>query len=529
MAAEITPSCLRIPGRQLWPSLTLRGFQHIDLAMPTEKWKLTTLAFAVTFLVEYFCVLHGFGSFYQLSGDSLCQIGYWKILSMPWLSGSLAASATKPGQVFIFGILHQYFTGTALRLVLALFGAGLSLSLGLIAAEVGGAAGGVCAVFFSVGYLSEFVRVGDSTLFLLPLLFGGLYLYYCHSPRVKALGLSFLALTPLFRIEAVAAVGLVLLIHLLKREWRAFALGSVALAAGMGIWLAVLFRVQGEVSRFTSSAAAGYSPGPKVPFFAWLVRDLRGSLFQRSAFPCLVLILVGVAGTCLRFPKYRGYLVAFGPVLIIFVNYLFLGGYLSPRYFATAFAFGICVGTGVLFAILKRSPQLLPPRAALLPATVLIMAIGALFYAPWVTRLVAAPPPSPLYITDGLGLYREKLVPVGSRILSEDDALYVLLMNDPNRFSKIYTLQSFNIADEHRRRAILADTDFIYLLKGHFPWYYLFVNATVHRPNLDSDRFRGVIEEMIRSNTSAAIYGVALTPLLNDGTRLLLKVEHPAG
>ena len=498
------------------------------MTMPAEKTKSTLFCFTLVFLVDFFCILHGFDSFYQLSGDSLCQIGYWKILSRPWLAGSIAGASAKPGQILIFGILHQYSNGVALRVILALFGAGLALSLGMIAADIGGTAAGICSIFFSVGAFSEFVRIGDSTLFLLPFLFGGLSLYYYRSSPMKKWGLLLLVLTPLFRIEAVFAVGIVLLLHFLKKEWKEFAIGSLALAISMGVWVTFLFKIQGEVARFGAGAVCGYTFGPKGPLFASLARELVGVFFHYSPFFSLILILAGVAGACLHFRKHRQYLIVLSPIFIVLINYIILGGSLSTRYFETAFAFGISVGVGVLFALFKRPLPFLLRKGAIVSAPALLLLASTLFYLPLIKRLIAPPPPPPVFISDGLGLYREKLIPAGSRILSEDDALYVLLMNDPDRFKKVYTLQAFNVENERHRTAILANTDFIYLLKGDHPYYYLLINATVNRPDLAPDRFRGIIEGMIRGNSRASIYGAALTPLVNDETRLILKVEHPA-
>ena len=227
-----------------------------------------------------------------------------------------------------------------------------------------------------------------------------------------------------------------------------------------------------------------------------------------------------------HFRKYRGYLTALGPVIVVFINYIFLGGSLSTRYFETAFAFGISAGVGVLFALSKRPLPLLPRKLGLVSAPALLLLAGALCYLPLIKRSVSPPPPPPLNIADGLELYREKLIPAGSRILSEDDVLYVLMMRDPDRFRRVETLQLFNVADERRRTTILANTDFIYLLKGDYRWYYLFANPAADSRDPDPDRFNGFIREIIRSNSRAGIYGVMLTPLVNDEKRLILKVDR---
>jgi len=65
---------------------------------------LTTAGFfAVAF--TFFGAIHP-GKF-GISGDSLCQIAYGKILFHPGLAGSVGASQTKPAQVLLLGITHE--------------------------------------------------------------------------------------------------------------------------------------------------------------------------------------------------------------------------------------------------------------------------------------------------------------------------------------------------------------------------------------------------------------------------------------
>ena len=430
----------------------------------------------------------------------------------------------KPGQVLIFGLLHQCSGDVALRLLLALLGAGLSLMLGRIAVGIGGGWAGFCGAALSVGAFSEFVRGGDSHLFLIPLLFGGLLLYYYRPQGMKKWGLLLLVLAPLFRIEAAAAVVIVLLIHLLRREWKEFAAGAGALALSMGIWLIFMFRIQLEISRFTS-AEAGYMPGPRGPFLSYFLGDLKAAFSYYSTAISLSLLATGAAGVALRFREWRRYLIALVPVSVIFVNYIFLGGSLATRHFEATFAFGLSVGVGVLFAASSRL-RLMPRKGFSIPAAALVLLPGLVFYLPSARRLAAPPPPLEPYVADGLGLCAEKLIPAGSRLLSEDDALYVLLMNAPDRFRKVRTLQQFNISGERGRAETLADTDFIYLLKGGYAWYYLNIDSTCRRPGSGTDKFMTLIREIMRSNSGAGIYGVTLTPLVNDAARLVLKVER---
>ena len=501
--------------------------------MTTGRNKLIFTGCVLVFFINLFFILLKFNGFYNLSGDSLCQIAYWKILSRPWLSGSIAASAVKPGQVIVFGLIHQYFNGSTLCVVLALFGAWLTLILGGVAAGMGGIAAGLCCIFLTVGASLEFVRRGDSNLFLIPLLFSGITLYYdARSYAVKNIGLLLLVLASLFRIEAVFAVGVVLLLHLSRREWRGFIVGSCALAMSMGIWLVFLYKIQGELCRFTcSGASTGYTCGPYMPLSAKLsnmVREFTGVLICGATLPIWLLVIIGIIGSCLYFREYRKYLIVLSPILVNCVNYIFLKGALySVRFYATIYAFGLSVGIGVLFMLLQRFPPR-PRRKVFFSLILFISVVGLIvLYILPIRRIIKFVPANTAYIADGLELSRETLLPAGSHILSEDDVLYVLLMNAPDRFKKIYTLQMFNMADESSRNSILADTDFIYLLKRGHGCYYMYVNVYNDRPDLDSDKFRLLIKEIIRSGSKADIYGVTLIPLVNDNKRLILKVVHP--
>lgn len=470
----------------------------------------------------------------SLLGDNLCQIAYWKILFHPNLAESIGASFTKPGQVLVMGLLFELDTligGYAFSAGMCLVMAFCVWSLTRIASDIGGRAA-ACFVFpLSVWvFLGEFLG-GSFSIFLIPLLFTGLQLFFFNAgSREKMVGLILLVLSIHFHIQAVAVVAAVGVVLLCQRRWKDLGLLALLGCISISVWVAIILRIQGSFQRLNSGAAAGYVVSYTsfdIPFaaddrYAYLMWAIREGFQADSHFivVMLMLMVIGVMG-CLR-DRYRYYLVVFAALALLLINVLLLGGEFNfERYFALFYGFAISVGVAVLArgVFCKNQGRITVSRvlnAALLAAVVLMFDFSqfnryarsqseVLHFVPKAAEMLASPKISGAH-----------------RLMTEDDLLYPAVAMEPRRFSSLKALQHFNVLPEERRRAVLAETDLVWIATDA-SHHFFYLEYVPERAWL-SDPFRVMVHEIFRTGMPGSLYGYRFEPLERDARKLLLRV-----
>jgi len=471
------------------------------------------------FLFFYRDYLHIF----QMAGDNICQIAYWKIIFHDNLTGSIGASYTKPGQLLILGALYEVsgICGeTAFSGGICLVMAGCVWCLSRIATNIGGRLAGFAAFLASsYVFLPEFFA-GSYSIFLTPVLFTGIWLYF-YSPDSKTLGRVLLVLSIQFHIQAITVVAVIWCILLIKREWRELALFSAASSASLAVWLVVILRIQGAFERLNSGAAAGYV-APFGEAFAYdnkldyiykaVTTELAGNY---TICALLALAVIGIVGSHRN--SCKAYLSVFSIIILLMINVVLLDGTINlGRYFSLLYAFGCSVGiaTMVQFAgkRLERYKYLL-----LLPVIIpfVLLMNGSIRHYGHLQL--------PDYITSAATLLQDKNIPFSTRLMTEDDLLYPIVMQHPDRYQTLTALQYFNVSGESKRKQILAKTDYIWIVttNGH-PYYYL--RHTV-LPAWQVDTFRQMVYEIIQHQQPKKLYGFCFTPLEISTEHLLIQVK----
>lgn len=473
---------------------------------------------------------------FRMAGDNLCQIAYWKILFHPSLSGSTSAAFTKPGQLLILGMLYQ---GTLL-LGPYLFKVGLSLVMGAciwavtrVATDIGGRFAGVITFPVVVwGFAMEFVE-GSASIFLIPCLFAGSWLYF-YRPRYKNIGRLLLVATIQFHIHAIAVLGVIFLFLLFKKEWKELGLFSLYGSLSIALWVEVIYLIQGSMARLNSGAAAGYvAPLEGMPDsrLTYMFEVLREGFVQQPAVRTLfILMAIGVIGAVAY--GYRHYLVVFASVLVLAANVAILGGTFNlERYCATFYAFGCAVGIGT---IVRYATELRSSPARLLKAVLSIAVLVSVLFLDF--SYFNLPRQLKLgnydtyigghYVASARNLLADPFVEPTVRLLTEDDIIYSLIVLDPVRFTSLAALQQFNVLSVAERKKVLSRTDQIWisLTDGH-PYYYLF---HLPEPKWEQDDFRRLVVNILRDNRPGSLYGFKFIPVHRTSERLLLKVL-PAG
>ncbi|MDD2855378.1 MAG: hypothetical protein PHU01_07605 [Desulfuromonadaceae bacterium] len=485
----------------------------------------------------------GFGYFYifygklthvlGLQGDNLCQIAYWEILFHPNMIGSIGASYTKPGQIIVMGLLYElnaFLGGYA-------FSAGISLIMGLcvwsllkIATDFGGKVAAVIALPAICGvFLLEFLHVSFS-IFLIPIIFTGIR-YYFYQPKQKALGRLLLLSSIHFHIQAIATLASIWGGIVLQKRWKELAIFSGIGVISITLWVAIILRVQGSIDRLNSGAAAGYIASYNSYKFnsntneklGYLWHELQSGFSQHYDYVLFlsVFAVFGVAG-CIRY-GYKQYLNVFSVMLLLIFNVVALGGTLNfERYFALFYALAITIGIGSVVRCIKNvdwKRNVITGVLATFPALSLI----AVYDYSLLTKYVNAQKPILKFVVDASNVINNENVPESTRLMTEDDFLYPIMVMQPERYSKLTALQYFNVAPEQERRRILANTDLIWIaMEFYHPCYYL--NYTP-KESWVSDPFRLMVEKIIENQKDNHLYGFTFEPVEIDEEKLILRVK----
>lgn len=475
-------------------------------------------------IFSYFLLFHGNSlHIFQMAGDNVCQIAYWKTIFHPNLTGSIGASYTKPGQLLILGILYELstiFGEIAFKAGLCLIMASCVCCLSRIATEISGRGTGI-VVFLAASwvFLPEFVA-GSYSIFLIPAVFTGLWLYY-FKPDKKVLGRLLLVLSIQFHIQAITVLAVVWLIHLVKKEWKELAAFSAAAACSLALWIVAILRVQGAFDRINSGATIGYvAPFGEVFSFDskldYILKAVTTELSSNYTIgPLLILAVIGVAGSyCTRF---KIFLSVFSIIILLVINVVLLNGSINlGRYFSLIYAFSCSVGVATLLQMatpLFGRQKFLLAWLALIPSVLMLDS----------SRLHLQQQPLPDYITSASTLLHDSNMPFSTRLMTEDDLLYPIVAQFPDRYPSITALQYFNVANEAKRKQILSRTDYIWIMTNNrHPYYYL---SHLPLPEWQTDKFRLMIYEMMQDHRPKSLYDFIFIPIEIGGERLLIQVK----
>ncbi|GAM10550.1 hypothetical protein OR1_02839 [Geobacter sp. OR-1] len=537
-AAYFDPGYIGRNGTQLLRMLFSFNFLYFVVAgIAMVKWKLAErrfnlLVFAAAFI--YLLIFYsGYLDLFRMEGDNICQVAYWEILFRPNLAASIGAAFTKPGQVVVLGLLYK------LSLIMGgfVFKGGICLVMALciwclvrIATDLGGRmAGAVAFPVAATAFLIEFLAASNS-IFLIPSLYIGIWLYLVRKEH-KPLGRFLLVLSVHFHIYAIAVLLVVWLVLFFRKEWRELIVFSAWALISMVLWAAVLYRVQGAFDRFSSGPGAGYvgplegMPDSKLDYMINIVRTgLAENSMTRLLF---ALVAIGVFGAC-----YYGavsYLGVFSILIILVLNVVFMGGTFNlERYCAPFYAFGCSLGIGTiirLVAELKRQGQVAGRGAATALLLMLAISFGYALpdYSPYSNTANAQVLPVKDFIVSANKLLSDDALATATRLMTEDDFVYPIVIQAPDRFTSLTALQYFNVSSELKRRELLAKTDYILLaMNDSHPYYYL---THLLVPEWDNDPFRLMIHDIIRNGRERFLYGFSFAPVAINPEYLIVKVE----
>lgn len=509
--------------------LYLGGMAAVLTQMKLPEKRYNTLLFFC--LAAYFLLFYGqYLHIFTMAGDNICQIAYWKILFHPNLTGSIGASFTKPGQILILGPLYELsgiFGESIFRTGLCLIMAACVWSLIKVASDIGGKEAGLIAFFATTQvFLFEFIA-GSFSIFLIPVLFAGLWLYFYRQEH-KTLARLLLVLSIQFHILAIAVLGVVWITILLKKQWRELSLFSLHLIASIGIWALVLLRIQGSFERFQLGASAGYLPSQDYLIYAskteFLIKTVWTELAASYSVQGLLFMAgIGIAGAF--YYGYRYYLSIFATVALLLFNLaLFGGGINLGRYFSPIYAFSCSVGIGTLVLAIKQLKiRTLFFRKyfvlAALFAVIIIFSMSAARSASFLTSDGTQP-----YVKSALYLLNDNKLPSSIALLAEDDLLYPIVLSSPDRYKKLTALQYFNSVQDQERKLILQQTDYIWIvLNGEHMYYYLNHLADATWSN---DPFRLMVKSILQTKQYGSLYGFSFVPVDINAERLILKVER---
>jgi hypothetical protein len=510
-----------------WPRVANRWYE-------VTLFSLATL-YLYLFYGDYLLLMH-------MSGDSICQVAYWNILFRPELTGALGVAFGKPGQIILLGLLYQFslLAGHWLfKVGLCLIMAACVWSLAAVATDLGGRVAGVLAFFLSLwAFQADFVFSG-SAIYAITAVFAGLRLYFASpdsagSPRWRWLGRLLLVLAIQFRIEAIAVLAVVGLIHWARREWRQMWLFALWTALSLLFFVGLLYMVQGSLDRLNSGAAVGYV-GPvlangqmdpalsedKIQYIIRMVKeDFSNQVYIRFLF---ILVIAGISGLVF-FPR-RYYLSVFASLTVIVANVFLLGGTFNlERYCDLIYAFGCAIGSGVLVCYATWALRRRTFMGAVGVAFAILVLLAGFDFARLNVYQQLDPAGTSEAFASTMDLLEDDLLPERSRLMTEDDLLAHMLVIAPDRFPAVTSLQYFNVASLARRQEILARTDFIWIDLNGFPYYYLFHMA---RQEWLSDPFRQMVQAMLAGQGGEErLYGVRFVPVDISPSRLLLRVEH---
>lgn len=494
-----------------------------------------TAVFAIAFIYEFLYYGRNLG-LSSMEGDNICQIAYWNILLRPNLAGSLGSSVTKPGQLVIAGLLNQ--AGTEFGLLFMQVGLCLVMavavwSLVMIASEFGGRFAGVLAFPLVSSYMlvHEFVR-NSYSIYLVPVLFLGIWLYFYH-PKRRGTGRVLLTGSILFHAQALPVVGIVLFVLLIRKDWQEFARFSACILVVLAIWMIVVLRVQGSLERIYGGPAVGYlTYGPQygdssiASRFAYIVDTVSETLRDVHQMRFLfALMFIGILGTICYGNKW--YLAVFSSLLLLVLNVLLLSGTINlGRFFIIFYAFGCTIGVGTVVRFARETMQGRSLRDILLLGVTLLLLVATAdlsmfnlhkdFHYTAVNKLN-------INLNFAAATRAFENLPPMTRLLTEDAFLYSIIATEPDRFNCLAALQYFNVSPVTKRQSILARTDYILIsVKGEHGGYYM---QNLDRPEWRTDPFRLMVLGMLSSSEPQNLYGYRFIPVGLNESRLLLKVE----
>lgn len=482
---------------------------------------------AFVLAVFYLFILYGENlQFFHMTGDNICQVAYWNILFHPDLAGGIGVASAKPGQILLLGLLHQLSLlggQIVFQVGICLIMAALVWSLVAVATELGGRVAGILAFILSVWAFAPDFLYGESTIYVVTPVFAGLRLYYYH-PRWKSLGRLLLVLSILFRIEVIAVLAAVWLIHLARREWRDLSLLSAWALLSLVTWAGIILKIQGSFARINSGAAAGYL-GPLLDNgqinVQYIIDKVAGDY---ANFYCIrflfILVIAGIAGA-FTFERKR-YLSVFASLVVIMANVFFFGGIIElTRYIPLVYAFACSIG----IASLVRYGYLVWWRERYLGLTGVLAVTVVLVAGFDFSRLNAylGHNSNEIFVNDAREILADNKLPVGVRLMSEDDILSYVVVLSPKRFSAVTSLQHFNIVSEEKRQEILSRTDFIWINLNGYPFYYL---SYLPLSEWRLDPFRKMALTFLEYPAQPrSLYGFRFTRIGASPSHVLLKVE----
>lgn len=492
------------------------------------------------FLLAAFYFAQTYWSFLDImgmAGDNICQVAYFNVLSRLELAGSIGASYPKPGQILLLGLVNRIsaFGGAwVFKLFISLVMAACVGTLSAISARFGGRAAGIASLFVSIwAFLPEFIA-GSYSIYLIPVLFGGIFLYF-GEPARKSLGRALLASSILFHIQAITVLAVLWLLLLAWKEWKELALLSRDCLISLALWFGVIYRVQGDLSRFNAGTAVGYlasgSSGPESALGSrlhYLFQEIASQIAATPHHPLLfVLILIGIVGVAVY--GSRVYLSVFSGMVILVLHVLFLQGELTlERHFAIFFAFGCSFGIGSIarFAGSRDVGRATLVRGCVAASACLLVPLADFSMLQTTDTLRSSYGDNyvvRLYVEDARGLLEDPALPRTTRLMTEDDLLYPIVVMAPDRFKRLSALQNFNVQPEDGRRRMLEHVDYVWIeLNDHHAFYYL-----PHLASRDwaTDPFRVMVLRILENHGPSSLYGFRFTMVDANQDRLILKVD----
>jgi hypothetical protein len=537
------------------------------------------------FLVSLVLILSAvpFGDLYTIIGDNIAQVAYWKTLFHRQFVGSMGASVVKPGLIAVLGISHDlslalFGSSVLIRVVCALAAAALVSVVAGIARDSSGTlvAGCGAAVYLLVATpLPRIFTAGSSMIFFFPLLFGGVWAF---ARQRQLLGSIVLCLAALIRLEAFAVLlWLSISEQLLKSRWRDFLLTACITASAVLLTAGVYYAVQGSVARF---GAGGPATGYLLARDSNVLRRIWSTLvfsftaphqiaFEQCGFPYLAF----PAGYALfRERRVRSYASLLAVPLFWLVCVALGQGQNEVRYFefvipvlASFGAAGVVVafrdgremtrrrvlvlasiGLAGLVAslLLWRIPEAVSAALVVAPALLgwltirsqwsakllwlrigYAILLGGVLVWTVVSDRFGSPRKVASYVKDAHALLRQRLLPRGAAVLTEDDIIYNVVVKDVAYFGRAAALQDFNLQPQARRTELLRKTDYVVISKGRHSWYYLRYDP---QKLGEGDQFRAAVSRLMKHKEPVSIYGSRLVPVKNNRNFLVLKVEHDA-
>lgn len=459
---------------------------------------------------------------FRMVFDNICQLAYWKMFFYPELTGSVGSAYTKPGQLFLSGILYDLSNATTY----AVFRIGMSavmaccvLSQSIIAARIGGRAAGMLAIPVALKVFSSEYYVGSFSIYLVPTFLYGLYLYE-YDPKHKYIGMLLLVLSIQFHILAIAPLLVLWLKILIDKNYIDLKIYTLYLLLSVLIWLGVILYVQGTLSRLNSGSAAGFVEYrvPSIVYFKQAAIDLSHDSNK------LILVIFSIIGICTCIIcKYYIYLYSLAFIVVIVLNTVILGGeFNTDRYFCLMYAFACSVGIGSAVLILNKYLKYLKSIYIASYGVIVLLFFTLLnFNTDGAFNVAADDELVENNVLDAKYILHNNMLPKSLRILTEDGVLASLVIMAPERLVTPTALQKFNILSEKERIKTLSHTDIIWIGQRDNPFYY--INYLID-DKWKTDPFRMMIVDKLLNNIPGAMYGYYFEPVINDENSLVISV-----